>query len=672
MSAEVLTPTSETESWDEPAPSAPAGIDLRLIAITLLRRLPLTLLVLMICSGAGLWAASGVKPRYEARAILLRHNKNNSVNPDIYFEPSLRTVLETVKLRQNLEGLRRRLKLTLSDEELFAAIDVRPGNRSDILHILASADDPKLAAGIANGISEIFQQSSSGLSRAVAERVWRFRSAQRQALLKELGLAQNKLEAFQRKHQISFFEDTTRLMLEQIKQLELDQNNARIQLQKDRLRMSAISSELAQRPENVRVTSTVRHRTRVRLGELQSELKALLERYTEANPKVISLRRQIDAVETQLNAEAQLPPEEESFGMDPVVRELKIKQAEINAGLSGGQSQVESLGTTIQSHHARLNKLSGLEKDFGRLKRDIDRISENLRENDYRLAEAENARRSEISSFDVVERATAPADSLPTGRKLLAVAGLAAGLLLGLLLPLGVELADLRLKSPLQFQGLGLRFLGLLPQRTRRSQLVYSQLWLLFINRLLLSLEGLPGPRLLLISSDRSGEGKHFVCEQLLDILRFRGEQIVHIRPDALVPDTSPAANDLSEWLQLRDALLPFPQRSDSQTQTYSYHLDDPVLQRPLLRDKLPELLARHSQAGYILWELPPLNEHLPWLLMLSPAASAMLLVARFRGSWTPSLRARLAELRSLQPDLPLFGILNQVPWAYRQLRGKP
>jgi uncharacterized protein involved in exopolysaccharide biosynthesis len=654
-------------------PPAGGGLDLYLLGISLLRRLPWVLVLTILGTAAGFFASQRVQEKYQARTVMLNHNKNTASNPDIYIDPSLRTILETVKVRGNLDELKRRLNLKLSTEDLFDAIEVKQGNRNDIIQIQATAHSPKLAADIANQISRIFQNSSAGISRSVAERVYRFRQSQHNALMGELKLAQNRLDQFQRKHQVSFFEDTTRLILEQIKQLDLDQNNAQIQLQKDHLRMGSLSKQLANRPENIRVTTTVRHRTKVYYDQLQNELKGLLERYTEANPKVIALRAQLQTLEKQLANQGPLEPEEESYGMDPVVRELRIQQAQLGSSLSGTERQIKSLSEASKTYQQRLGKLSLLEKDFDNLKRDIDRLSENLRENDAHLAEAFHSMRSNISSFDIVEPASLPQAPLPTRRKLLLLAGLALGFILGLIGALGLELLDFRIKSPRQLTGLGLAYLGLLPQRNRKSHKLYYQNWLLFINRLLLRLQAQSGqseqgPQILLIAGERAGQGCSFVCEQLLDTLRFRGGQLVHIRP----ANTSDSGHqDLTAWLQSKDVFLPLPLRIDSQTQLYTTSLDEKSRQRPLLLDKLPEILQRHQEANYILWELPAFEDHLPWLLMLAPIGSALLVITRFRSVMMQKLKQELSELKALTPDLPLYGLLNQVPWAYRGLKGR-
>jgi hypothetical protein len=205
--------------------------------------------------------------------------------------------------------------------------------------------------------------------------------------------------------------------------------------------------------------------------------------------------------------------------------------------------------------------------------------------------------------------------------------------------------------------------------RNRKSQVLYQQQWLLFFNRLLFQLEALTGdgPRLLLVASNQPGEGRSFVSDQFLATLRLRGGQYVHIRPRQT---TDTGHQDLTGWLQSRETLLPFPLQIDNQIQRYTTEHNEKTQALPLLLDKLPELLERHHQAKYLIWELPELNENLPWLLMLAPAASALLLVSRFRGASTFFLKQAFNEVKTLSPDLPCYGLLNQVPWAYRGING--
>jgi uncharacterized protein involved in exopolysaccharide biosynthesis len=406
-------------------------------------------------------------------------------------------------------------------------------------------------------MAEIFQASSAGVSRSVSERVVRFRRQQSAALKQQLQMAQNKQAAFQARHKVAFFTEQTRLVMEQIKQLELDASRAQLQVQQDTLQLQSIARELAARPEDIRVTSTVRHRTRVKIEELRTELRGLQERYTDNNPKVVAIQQQIRTLETSLHQAGNPTPEEESFAMDPVVKELKIRQAELNSGLSGSRSNIQSLQAQIQQQQKKLNQYALLEKDFNNLQREIERISENLRENDFRLAEAENAMQGNISSFDILERASAPTEPLPTRRKLLVLMAIAAGFSLGLAslwlrTLFAPRLLSLKQLTALQFPCLGVMFCAPHTPAAETQLLLTLQH---FFSKLA-AIVPATGPRLVVLAAHGEGGLSASFAQSVLQVLQSQGKQLVLIDASP-TPQSTPAA--LNAWLHSAAAAAPEP-----------------------------------------------------------------------------------------------------------------
>lgn len=663
--------TLEPELQDELTPPAPSGdsplLDWRLLLLRSLYGLHWIVLCTLVCGALGFWLSQQVQPRYEARTVLIRHNKNTNVNPDIYYEPSLRTMLETVKVRENLSWLKQDLALEASEEDLFKQIDLRPGNRNDVIQLLVTADDPALAARMANRMAEIFQVSSAGISRSVAERVFRFRQAQSAALQEKMQAAQQKLAAFQARHKVAFFKEQTRLVMEQIKQLELDASRAQLQIQQDGLQLQSIASALAGRPEEIRVTSTVRHRTRVRIEELRTELRGLQERYTAQNPKVLAVQQQIQVLEDSLKAPEPLLPEEESFAMDPVVKELKIRQAELSSGLNGSRQSVSSLQQQIQQQQARLRQYALLEKDFNNLQREIDIIAENLRENEFKLAEAENAMQGNISSFDILERASAPTDPLPTRRKLLLLAALAAGFVLGLAGVLLRTLLEPRLLSPQQLTALQWPCLGVYLRAPERHAHQLQQSHWLSLQHFLTKIDALApaeGPLLVLIASDQSLLPEQHFALRLRQTFEARGKQLVWISaPQPAEPLTG--QESLNTWLHQAAAPAPEPLTLQD-TRRYTYTPGEEGL---ILPERLQALRQRHLQADLILWHLPVLTDQLPLILSLGLGSDVLLLETRFKSTPRAYLRHLRQALQQVAASLPVYSLLQDLPWSYRYLK---
>jgi uncharacterized protein involved in exopolysaccharide biosynthesis len=588
--------------------------------------------LLCACFGAvgGLGLAWNITPVYESRTVMIRHVKNTTNNDSLYNEPEIRTILETVKLRENLEALKARLDLAEKPEDLFQQIEVKPGQRSDIIQVLAQAKTPQLAADMAQTMSEIFQSSSAGLSQNVARRVYTFRQAQRKRFEERLHQAQQALNLFQKKHKIAFFEDSTRLLLEQIKQLELDLERAKIQQNRDREAIGSIAQKLKARPENIRVTQTVRYRNRVRYQELESQLQALLKRYTPQNPKVIALQTQMDALAAEDSTGI---PEEESYGMDPVVRELKIDQAERSTAMEGHVKTIQQLSLQIKAQRAQLKKLAALESEVKDLQRHIDRENENLRENDYRLSESENDMEARISAFDILEPATPPTSPLPTRKKLLVLAGLFAGTFVGLGGSALRSILSPTLHYPEQMALLGLKPLGTLSSDVSKTLTLGHQV--VSTGQQLAAEEP---PALLLVSSAKTGDSKAFMaqCDTWFAQQPLK-TAIIQSSTQALLP-----THDLGHWLYEKNAPLPLPLASQSQQQVQPqsqqdnqedhYHFAFQKQDRLPLLDKLATLYD-HYGIELILWELDSPSEVYDLFIQLSAQAKGVIWVLNAKAS---------------------------------------
>lgn len=576
---------------------------------------------LCACFGAvgGLGLAWNITPVYESRTVMIRHVKNTSTNASLYNEPEIRTILETVKLRENLETLKARLNLEAKPEDLFKQIEVKPGQRSDIIQVLAQAKTPQLAADMAQTMSEIFQSSSAGLSQNVARRVYAFRQSQRKRFEQRLQQAQQALNLFQKKHKIAFFEDSTRLLLEQIKQLELDLERAKIQQNRDREAIASISEKLQQRPENIRVTQTVRYRNRVRYQELESQLQALLKRYTPKNPKVIALQTQMEAMATENPAGI---PEEESYGMDPVVRELKIDQAERITAMNGHTKTLQQLSQQIKTQRAQLKKLAALESEVKDLQRHIDRENENLRENDYRLSESENDMEARISAFDILEPATPPERPLPTRKKLLVLAGVFAGTFVGLGGSALRSILSPNLHYPEQMDLIGLDPLGTLSSDVSKTLTLGHQV--VSTGQRLAAEES---PALLIISAPKTGGSKDFMAQCDVWFSQHTLKTAIIKSPEqALLP-----THDLGHWLYEKNAPLPLPLTLNPEAKQIDqaeglYHFAFQKQDRLPLLDKLSTLYD-HYGIELILWELASPTEVYDLFIQLSAQAKGVIWV---------------------------------------------
>ncbi|MFG5408677.1 hypothetical protein ABXN37_11915 [Piscinibacter sakaiensis] len=211
--------------------------------------------------------------------------------------------------------------------------------------------------------------------------------------------------------------------------------------------------------------------------EMQAELDALRELYTDDAENVRTLRRRLEAMQRRL--------------------------AE---GLSASVQAVSSLGS--------LERQRALAQDrYNEVQKKLDQIKLYLRLNP-----------SDAESRVIVDAPSRPLDDEGKKRVVVALIGPVAGLLLGLLLAGLRELSDQRLQSRRDVrQALGLPVLGAWPARpadaseSERSManddnLSLPRLGLAVLDRLA---EIRPDGRVVLVTSARSREGKTFVAQAL-------------------------------------------------------------------------------------------------------------------------------------------------------------
>ncbi len=574
-------------------------------------------MMLGLCLGilAGLGAAMSVKPVYEARTVMIRHQKNPNAPDRLYQEPSLRTLLETVRLRDNLVVLKKRLALEAPLDSLYKQFDIRPGHRSDIVQILARAETPKQAARLSLSLSEIFQERSAGLTRSVAQRDYAFRKSQQKQFEDRLIQAQDNLAAFQKKHNLPFFEARMAQHLQHIQSLEEALIAARLSTTRSEQALQNMAQTLEGRTETVKVSEVQQHPEILKKRQLAQKEAALLKRYTSEHPAVQAVQEEMIALEVQ-GTEPVVT--QETFAMDPVVEALKIAQAGEETALPGHRRAVSALQAELKEKKAQLTTWAAWEKEMKNLQREIERASENLRENAYQLNLAEGATAARVSSFDILESADPPEQPLPTRRKLLVLGGALAGLFLST----GLNVAQTVIKPHVWHQDqlplLGISLLGQLKKwgkwealeasstcEMESSELMLAQRtwqWMEAIRKSPLKRER---PLVILVTSLEKTTGTARFMERCT---RWFSTQQMTLSTVRCTEESSLFSAHLHGE---SEALIP------AQHTTYTPRPQLPVYQRL-------ETAITQSPGDVVLWELPPVADRPDWWESLLPHADGV------------------------------------------------
>ena len=316
------------------------------------------------------------------------------------YEARLNTALETIRLRENLLGLRREFALPESVEELYHVIDVGKSDRSDVISIEVKWHSAEGASEIANRLAELFLKKTS--------------------------------------------------QMEKVQTLELGLIDVQTRLQADLARISEIGNVVKTTPHEVELQHTIEFRKKRRLADLVDELAGLRERYTVDNPKVIAHLKQIVLLQSELDAQgdnAKLEPSAVTYGINPIYRELLVEKSNLEVGYYALQERAAYLQGLITKAELRPKQLAGIEKQYANLNREVftKRGSQQIIED--KLAAAWIAMSSDVSNYEVIEKAEAPLKHEASWRKLITAAGAFFGLAGSAGCFLLMEILDFRVKT---------------------------------------------------------------------------------------------------------------------------------------------------------------------------------------------------------------------------------
>ena len=248
---------------------------------------------------------------------------------------------------------------------------------------------------------------------------------------------------------------------------------------------AALQSQLSGESE-ITMVQTRAGQFRARLAELQTERDRLLLQYTEQHPDVVRVQHQMRDLEEELRREESRPRTaaagqslDGSAAMNPLYGELRSRLAEARRRSAATAARIATGEGMLATELERSARIASSESRLAELTRDYE-VNRDLYQD--LLKRRENARVSmnldaeeRGLSFRIQEPAQVPLR--PSGLRVMHVAGagIAAAIMVPLVLLFGLVKLDPRVRSPLQIeQTAALPVLGVVPaymtaQRRKRK-----------------------------------------------------------------------------------------------------------------------------------------------------------------------------------------------------------
>lgn len=420
-------------------------IDLRFYWSLLMRRLPIMLALLIICSAFGVAWAIRAPSTYSAAARLLvegaqiTDNRDDAATSDA---ETLQVIEQQLLTRANMIDVANKLNVfpdgagmdpDLKVAQMMANTVIRRSAGRDQATLMAvsyTSTDPRLAAAVVNEYTTLILSANTRSRVELAEDRLSFYQQEVDRLSQDLDAQTGKILEFKKSNSnalpenLRYRQDRQSLLQERVSRLESDL----AALQAQRADMVRIFEQTGSIGVNNTTSQTPAQQ---QLAALQAELSAVLAVYSENSPRVASLRNRIAAAERAVQAEGGGSEGEESQTGNAL---LDLNLAQIDSRVQAmtvekGQAdqELDELADSINATAANSIALSALERDQANIQTRYDAAVASL-------GQARTAERVEASSrgqrITVIEAATVP--TVPSGpnRKKLAAMGIGLGLAL--------------------------------------------------------------------------------------------------------------------------------------------------------------------------------------------------------------------------------------------------
>jgi polysaccharide chain length determinant protein (PEP-CTERM system associated) len=373
-------------------------------AITLLRgmwqRRWLAIIVAWIVGVASVAAVLAIPDKYEASArvyvdtqSILKPLMSGLVNmPNV--DQQVMLLSRTLITRPNVEKLIRMADLDLKidskrerdllAESLMSSLKINNTSRDNIYTITYRDTQPENARRVVQSLVSIFVESNLGSARKDTEAARKFLDQEIAGYEKKLEEAEARLKEFKMRNlslQNSDGKDhfsqmsTTAGLLEQSR-LELrEAEHSRDALKRQILgEAPSLLPDASQEP----VSGFSIPEIDGRIDTLQRNLDALLQRFTDKHPDVVTTRRLIKDLEEKKQEEiaarrkATAANPSSSASVNPVQQQLKVSLSETEARVAALQTRVAEYQSRYERLKSSIGQVPQVEAEFAQLNRDYD------------------------------------------------------------------------------------------------------------------------------------------------------------------------------------------------------------------------------------------------------------------------------------------------------------
>ena len=430
---------------------------------------------LVVSFGTLVYLLFFTKPIYEASAQLLVISSGQTVNipsaitqligvlPDVGV--GIGTEMELIKSRQNIEKLIDQLNLMelfKGNKEILVQDIVRTISEkwlkienvknTSIIKISVEFEDPEIAAKIVNSLIDIYLDMRSRLTVNEYSARVDFIERQLPRLEQELKDVEDKLRRFKEQNQIYSLSDQAAKLVEGIARFDAMAYETKVSIEQVKTAIKAAEDMLKKVDQKIISSETIStnpvvQQLRSKLVELQVELSALLQTYSETDRRVVSLKKQIQETQDLLQKEISKVISAEIQTINPAYSELYttwiLKQTELQVQ----QATLTAVEKIRDEYLKKVAVIPSIEQKLFELERDRQAKQATYFALLSQYEQAKIGAAGTVSNVRVINNAVVPSIPSKPNKKLLLAIGGVLGIFLGLVMVFVRDLTDRKFRA---------------------------------------------------------------------------------------------------------------------------------------------------------------------------------------------------------------------------------
>jgi Polysaccharide biosynthesis/export protein len=235
---------------------------------------------------------------------------------------------------------------------------------------------PSQSQAYAETGSETGDPSAASSMEKPGDRVFSIMKQQLRSYQQSLEESEGRLQDFQREHGIILIETQMNHLLQQRKSLDDSLKGAENQVKGFQEKLAWVQGQISQIPEQIPLSSSASEQGIVggaknNLLTLQLKEQELLNKYTENNPHIQSIRKEMELINQFIKEQEAQVSRSVSTGKNPLFLEMEMQLFHTQADLVSAEAQSGVIKQQIAEVDKELNRLRNLGPELDELRRQV-------------------------------------------------------------------------------------------------------------------------------------------------------------------------------------------------------------------------------------------------------------------------------------------------------------